>query len=238
ATYNNRYVHGDYWNMNLLEVDQVVVRRGKRFSLSPISFKLTESSGIVGLFGQNGAGKTTLLKAMAGMLSMGHGSVSIAGSNRPVFLPDKPYLYDFLRVSECPELLQRYYSDFSVDIAEEILSDLKLDRSLKLSQLSKGMMEQLSLGMMLARRSNLYLFDEPLAAVDPVTRDLVLELIERHRPSGAAVVISTHLITGLESLFNECLVLHDGKLLMHEKVNVLQNSGGLEETFKKVIRNA
>src|SRR5690606_509777 len=99
-------------------------------------------------------------------------------------------------------------------------------------------MEQLSLGMMLARRSSLYLFDEPLAAVDPVTRDLVLELIKRHKPKDAAVIISTHLISGLEDLFDECLVLHNGELLMHQKVDSLQAEGGLEESFKKVIRNA
>lgn len=223
---------------DLLEVDHLVVRRGTKFALAPISFSLTDQSGIVGLFGQNGAGKTTLLKALAGLLRHQGGTISSLGDQRPVFLPDHPYLYDFLRVGECATLLGRYFADFSVEVADEIVTDLGLDRGKRLSQLSKGMAEQLSLGMMLARRGQVYLFDEPLAAVDPLTRETLVRLIHRHRPAGAAVVISTHLISGLEELFDQFMVMHEGALLLHEPVSELAVAGGLEETFKKAVRSA
>lgn len=222
----------------LIELDRLVVRRGVKFSLSPVSLTLTKKSGIVGLFGQNGAGKTTLLKATAGLIRHQEGRILTKNGRPPVFLPDEPYLYEFLRVGEAPELLSRYYGDFSIETAEEIISDLGLDRSKRVSHLSKGMSEQLSLGLMLARRSDVYLFDEPLAAVDPATRDIVLSLIQRHRPPHSVVVISTHLIAGLEALFDECIMLHEGRVLLHEPVRELVQDGGLEETFKKVVRSA
>lgn len=223
---------------DLLILDRLVVRRGKRFSLEPTSLTLTEESGVVGLFGQNGAGKTTLLKATAGLIDHHAGDIRTRNGRTPVFLPDRPYLYDFLRVDETPRLLSRYYDDYSVEIADQVIDDLGLDRSQRVAHLSKGMSEQLSLGLMLARRADVYLFDEPLAAVDPVTRDVVLSLIQRHRPEDSTVVISTHLISGLESLFDEFAILHEGRLLLHEPVGTLLRDGGLEETFKKVVRGA
>ena len=116
---------------------------GEKFSLAPTSLTLTEESGVVGLFGQNGAGKTTLLKAVAGLIDHHGGDIRTRNGRAPAFLPDRPYLYEFLRVDETPRLL--------------------------------------------ARRAEVYLFDEPPAAVDPVTRDVVLSLIQRHRPEGSAV---------------------------------------------------
>jgi ABC superfamily ATP binding cassette transporter, ABC protein len=104
--------------------------------------------------------------------------------------------------------------------------------------LSKGMEEQLNLGMALARRSSVYLFDEPLAAVDPVTRDRMLDLIEQHKPDNALVIISTHLIAGLESLFDECVVLHDGRVLLRLRVSDMPEGRGLEERIKEAMLHA
>lgn len=223
---------------DIVVVHDLVVDRGRNFSLAGPSFALSTGSGVVGLFGQNGAGKTTLLQALAGLLPIKSGTVRVSPRSQPVFLPDHPYVYAFLRVQECPAVFADMFSDFSVDVADAVIDELRLDRRKRIAELSKGMSEQLSLGLMLARRSNLYLFDEPLAAVDPATRDVVLDLITRYRPKDATVLISTHLIAGLESLFHECLVLHEGRLLLHEKVEDVSRRGGLETAFKEVVRHA
>lgn len=222
----------------IVVVDDLVVDRGRDFSLAGLSFTLSTGSGVVGLFGQNGAGKTTLLEALAGLLPIKSGTVSVSAGSHPVFLPDHPYVYDFLRVQECPVIFADMFSDFSIDVADAVIDELGLDRRQRVGQMSKGMSEQLSLALMLARRSNLYLFDEPLAAVDPATRDVVLDLMGRYRPPDAAVLVSTHLISGLESLFHECLVLHEGRLLLHERVEDVSRGRGLETAFKEVVRHA
>lgn len=221
----------------ILELDQLVASRGKSFSLAPISMSF-EQPEIIGLFGHNGAGKTTLLKALAGLLPIRSGRVRSAGGRRPTFLPDSPYIYRFLTVESVPTVLSAYFDDFDLALGSSIVKDLGLDSSKRVSQLSKGMEEQLNLGMTLARRSSIYLFDEPLAAVDPVTRDRMLDLIRKHKPEDALLIISTHLIAGLESLFDECVVLHEGRILERARASDFSDGRNLEHAIKEAMLRA
>lgn len=221
----------------ILELNDFEVSRGGKFSLSPISIKFNDPS-IVGLFGHNGAGKTTLLKALSGLLPLQSGEFHTKDLLSPVFLPDTPFIYKFLKVGSVPDVLAKYFSDFDATLGKSIINDLSLDVTKKVGDLSKGMEEQLNLGMTLARRSSVYLFDEPLAAVDPVTRDHMLALIKRYKPNDALLIISTHLIAGLESLFDECLVLHNGKILLKISVSDLISNQSLESRIKEAMINA
>ncbi|WP_366180970.1 ATP-binding cassette domain-containing protein [Actinomyces timonensis] len=222
---------------SLLELEELVVARGRKFSLAPLTVRFTNPT-IVGLFGHNGSGKTTLLRSLAGLLPPKSGFFRFRGTASPTFLPDTPFIYKFLRVGSVPEVLSGYFDDFDTSRARSIIDDLALDTSKKVGDLSKGMEEQLNLGMALARRSSVYLFDEPLAAVDPVTRDRMLELILRHKPDDALLIISTHLIAGLESLFEECVVLHDGRLLLRLQVSEMTPGDSLESSIKEAMTRA
>lgn len=221
----------------LLELEDLIVSRGRRFSLAPLTIRF-DRPDIVGLFGHNGAGKTTLLKALAGLLPIQSGSVMLCDATTPTLLPDAPFIYRFLKVGLVPDILADYFDDFDIDRGRSIINDLSLDKSKKVSDLSKGMEEQLNLGMTLARRSSVYLFDEPLAAVDPVTRDRMLDLIRRHKPDKALLIISTHLIAGLESLFDECVVLHNGRMLLRLRVSDIAPGQSLETKIKEAMLNA
>ena len=185
---------------SILAVEDLVVSRGRRFSLAPLTIRFDDPD-IVGLFGHNGAGKTTLLKALAGLLPVQSGSFSIRGAADPVLLPDSPFLYSFLKVGSVPDVLADYFDDFDPDRGRTII-------------------------------------DEPLAAVDPVTRDRMLGLIEQHKPDDALVIISTHLIAGLESLFDECVVLHDGRVLLRLRASDIPEERGLEERIKEAMLHA
>ncbi|RJF43864.1 ABC transporter ATP-binding protein [Actinomyces sp. 2119] len=221
----------------LLELEDLVVSRGRRFRLAPLTIRF-DTPGVVGLFGHNGAGKTTLLKALAGLLPLRSGSVKTPGAALPTLLPDSPFLYTFLRVGSVPDVLGDYFEDFDRDRARSIINSLSLDTSKKVGDLSKGMEEQLNLGMTLARRSSVYLLDEPLAAVDPVTRDRMLELIGQHRPADALIIVSTHLIAGLEPLFDECVVLHDGRMLLRTQASQASSGQSLEARIKEAMQRA
>lgn len=218
----------------VVAAEGVVFQRGS-FQLDPMSFALYGDSGIVGLFGQNGAGKTTLLRGLAGLSPLSSGTIRRRpGHQRPVFLPDAPYLYDFLRVGESLALMERYFADFSQDRARAILDFLGLDRRKRVRELSKGMNEQLSIALMLARQNDVYLFDEPLAAVDPVTRDQLVRLIRKFLPEGAVTLLSTHLIFGLQDLFDSYMVIHDGALVAQGRVQDDERAG-LEDIVKGAI---
>lgn len=219
----------------VLGVSGLVVRRGS-FTLSPISFSLDATSGIVGLFGQNGAGKTTLLRGLAGLSPLAAGQMRRRpGRARPVFLPDSPYLYGFLRVEECVDLMVRYFCDFSAQRATALIDELGLDPRKRVSSLSKGMSEQLSIALMLARENDVYLFDEPLAAVDPVTRDALIGIIRSHMPPGAVALLSTHLIFGLQDLFDSYMVIRDGALVRMGQVSDAAERQNLENMVKEAI---
>ena len=74
--------------------------------------------------------------------------------------------------------------------------------------------------------------------MDPVTRDRMLDLIRRHKPDKALLIISTHLIAGLESLFDECVVLHNGRMLLRLRVSDIAPGQSLETKIKEAMLNA
>lgn len=104
----------------LLELEDLVVSRGRRFSLAPLTIRF-DRPDIVGLFGQNGAGKTTLLKALAGLLPIQSGSVKLRDATIPTLLPDAPFIYKFLKVGSVPNVLADYFEDFDLERGHSII---------------------------------------------------------------------------------------------------------------------
>lgn len=217
-----------------LDIRNLTVVLGGRTIIDNVSLYLESKGHVVGLFGQNGAGKTTLIRAICGLINKFEGAVSPRGSS-VAYLPDAPFLYGGARLGDLTRLCEELYSDFDIKVSHQILAELKLDLSMKMAVASKGMSEQVHLAIVLGRRSSLYVFDEPLASVDPLTRDKILSMIKRYRNPNSTVVMSTHLISGLEGLFDEAIIVHDGKIVLQSDVRDIVQRGGLEERFKEVV---
>ncbi|WP_420367259.1 ATP-binding cassette domain-containing protein [Curtobacterium sp. L1-20] len=218
---------------NFLTIDALTVRYGRRTALDDIQLRIDGSGQVIGLFGRNGAGKSTLMRVICGLIGRHGGRVQCAGSI--AYLPDVPIWYPWLRLSTCIQLAARLWPDFDVERGHRLLRILGLSERMRVRQLSKGMSEQVHIALVLARRCSLYVFDEPLAAVDPVTRDRVVELIRTEREPGSTVLISTHLIAGLESLFDEAVVIDDGRVLLQVDRTGLTEAGALEAQIKEVL---
>jgi len=222
---------------NVLEISGLSVRLGKSLIIDDLSLTLGSRGSVVGLFGPNGAGKTTLIRCVCRQINSYSGTIDVPPGDTICYLPDAPFLDGFLRLSDCVDLYQDLFRDFDSAIARDIFDRLGLNVSKRISECSKGMSEQTHLALALARRSALYILDEPLASVDPLTRDDLIDMIATYRMPGSSVVLSTHLIQGVESLFDEMVVLHRGKVVLQGKVDELQAEGrGLEGRFKEVIR--
>ena len=217
---------------HVLTTVDLSVKYGRRAALDSVSLEVKNVGNIVGLFGPNGAGKTTLIRSVAGLIQSYKGTIHSPSSTSIAYLPDHPFLYKFLTINECVDLYRSLFKDFDSGRALDMLSDLSLGADLKISECSKGMGEQVHLALTLARRSSLYLLDEPLAAVDPLTRDVLIEMIQRRRHVGSTVILSTHLITGLDELFDESVVVADGRLVLHE---VIEDHISLESKVKEVL---
>ena len=143
-----------------------------------------ESGRIVGLLGPNGSGKTTLIKVLLGLLRQYDGSVQILGKSISdeskayiSYLPDKNHIPLHWNFEYACKFFADFFVDFDMGKALSLCAQLGLNPKQKLKHLSKGNREKIALILMLSRKAKLYIFDEPIAGVDPVARDLVFKLI-------------------------------------------------------------
>ncbi|WP_147463420.1 ATP-binding cassette domain-containing protein [Cellulomonas triticagri] len=221
-------------DLGLLEISDLRVRLGRRQVLRGVDLTIPARGQIVGLFGPNGAGKTTLMRCLVGLLERYQGRIDLPGGGVS-YMPDYPYLYPFLTIEQCEALFRSRYEDFSPEVARELFDTLGLDRSRRVGELSKGMSEQAHVALTFARRVPLYVLDEPLAAVDPYTRGLLVDLVRRLRPPDSVTIISTHIIQEVGELFDEVAMLLDGQVLRHDQVADLPAGTELEDVYKQEV---
>ena len=216
---------------------------GNMYALSGLEL-LIGSGKVIGLLGPNGSGKTTLIKILCGLLTPTSGSVTIAGMNvGPAtkalvsYLPDRTYIPEWMTVREILDYFSDFYRDFRRPLAEAMLNNMHIGQDSVMKKLSKGNQEKVQLVLVMSRDAMLYLLDEPIAGVDPVARDLILETIIRmHNPS-SSVIISTHLITDIEPVLNEVIMIKYGTLVLQGDADQLRNTFGksLNDIFKEVF---
>jgi len=154
-----------------------------------------------------------------------------------VFLPDKPFLYPWMTVKQSFDLFESRHLDFRRGVASEIVNGFGLGERERVGQCSKGMSERLHLALVIARAAPFYVLDEPLASVDPFTRDFLIGMIRTKRAPGSTVLLSTHLINDVESLFDDVMVISDGRLLHYGPVSDLKRDTdqSLEDAFKQMV---
>ena len=154
-----------------------------------------------------GVGRLLLIKIIAGILRQSSGEVYIDGCVPGIktkaivsYLPDKNYLYKWMRIEDALKFFKDFYKDFDDKKADDMLNFMKLDRKCKITSLSKGMMEKLNLTLVLSRKARLYILDEPIAGVDPVAREKILDAIINNYREDSSMIITTHLVRDIERI--------------------------------------
>ena len=137
------------------------------------------------------------------------------------------------------KLFEDFYPDFNKQTALQMFQDLKIDTTKKFKALSKGNREKVQLILAMSREAKLYLLDEPIAGVDPVTRDYILNTIIKNYNKDATLLISTHLINDVEKILDEVVFVNNGDILLHDTVENIRSKNenkSIDEYFREVFK--
>ncbi len=220
------------------------VYSGTKPALDTVSVGI-EKGRIVGLLGPNGSGKTTLIKLVNGLLSPTAGEILIDGMAPGVetkkivsYLPDKDFLASWMTVKQALDYFCDFFADFRRERAEKMLSNLGIEQNQKIKTLSKGNREKVALILTMSREAKLYLLDEPIAGVDPATRDYILNTIISNYAENSTVIISTHLIADVEPVLNDVIFIKDGRIEMFRSAEEIRETEGksVDALFREVYR--
>lgn len=225
----------------MLEIKNLKKKYGKYLAVNDVSF--TIDSGRTGIIlGPNGAGKSTIIKSIAGLLRY-DGAILIQGvSNRFQeakknfgYVPEIPYLYDFLTVEEHIDFMMKAYGKDDYEYKEFLLKRFELDdkREKLGKELSKGMMQKVSLCCALIIKPQVIMFDEPMVGLDPKAIKELKETIQELKQQGVTVLISTHMLDMVKNIWDDMIILDQGKVIaQYKREDVLDNE--IEDIFFEV----
>ena len=230
--------------MARIEISNLTKNFGDLTALDDVTVSL-EQGQIVGLLGPNGSGKTTLIKILNGLLQPTSGSVTINGNAPGVetkkvvaYLPDRNALPDYMTASQLMDIYEDFFEDFDRLKAEAMVDDLGINRKQTMKKMSKGTKEKLQLCLVMARQAEVYLLDEPIGGGDPATRDYILRTIISNYNENAVVLISTHLISDVESVLDDVVFLKDGRVVLHKAADEIREEKGesVDKLFREVFK--
>ena len=228
----------------LLKITNVTKKYHHFKALNNVSMTL-ESGKIIGLLGPNGSGKTTLIKIINGLLKDYEGEVLVDGKNVGIdsrkiisYLPDENYFQDWMYIKDVLSIFSDLYEDFDKENCLTLMNRFKLDKGMKIKEMSKGMKEKFQLSLVMSRKAKLYILDEPIAGVDPAAHEVILDVILNNYEEDALVLISTHLISDLETIFDDVVFLKDGEIVLHQSTEDLrlERKQSIDEAFREVFR--
>lgn len=230
--------------MSIVEIKGVTKAFGRKEALKNVNLTI-EKGKIIGLLGSNGSGKTTLIKLINDLLVPTKGEVLVNGKKPGVeskkvvsYLPERTYLSSNMRVSEVLNFFMDFYEDFDKEKARNLLKDLNIDENEKLKTMSKGTKEKVQLILVMSRKADLYILDEPIGGVDPAARDYILDTILTNFNKEASVLISTHLISDVERVLDDVIFISKGEIVENTSADELRNKHGksIDEIFREEFR--
>jgi len=204
-----------------------------------VSFEVKKGE-IFGLLGPNGAGKTTTMKMLLGLIFPTKGELSIFGSSKPSpdvmrrigYLPENPYVYQYLKPHEFLDLCARLCgipANERKKKADEILERVGLTHAIDrpIGRFSKGMTQRIGLAQALLHDPEVLILDEPMSGLDPIGRKQVRDLIVEEGKRGKTICFTSHILSDVEMLCDRVTIIHRGKVTAY---------GALKDLLKPEVR--
>ena len=203
---------------------------GQVRAVDNVNFEI-EKGKILGLIGPNGAGKTTLLKAVLGLTDC-QGDLSVLGLNpfrqrkklmqNICFIADVAVLPRWIKVSQLLDYVEAIHPNFSRARAEELLRQTKVSPGARVKELSKGMVVQLHLSIIMAIDAKLLVLDEPTLGLDILFRkEFYANLLNDYFDEERTILITTHQVEEIENLLTDIMFINDGKILLDSPMDAL-----------------
>ncbi len=212
-----------------------------KLALDNTSFEIGPGK-IIGLIGPNGAGKTTALKAVLGLIPF-DGELTVLGRdprtqrddlmNDVCFIADVAVLPRWIRVSEAIEFVAGVHPRFDRAKCERFLANTKLNQKMRVREMSKGMIVQLHLALVMAIDAKLLVLDEPTLGLDILYRKQFYQrLLEDYFDEQKTIIITTHQVEEIEHILTDVMFIQNGKIVLDA---TMENLG---ERFVEVLLNA
>lgn len=206
------------------------------FALDHIDLTLP-GGAILGLIGENGAGKTTTIKCILNLIRRDAGTIALMGYDNIAqeqqakaevgVVLDECFFHDTLRPRDLHAILSRVYKTWDRDLYGSYLKKFQLPEGKFIKEFSRGMKMKLSLAAALAHHPKLLILDEATAGLDPVVRDEILdEFLGFIQDEDHSILISSHITSDLEKVADYITYLHQGRVVLSEAKDVLQDSYG------------
>jgi len=218
---------------SLVSAQGVTKKFGSFTAVDNVSFSI-ESGKILGLIGPNGAGKTTLLKALLGLTDC-EGQLSVMGLDpfkqrkelmqNICFIADVAVLPRWIRVTQLLDYVEAVHPNFSRKRAEELLQQTKIMANSKVKQLSKGMVTQLHLSIIMSIDAKLLVLDEPTLGLDIIFRKaFYANLLNDYFDEDRTILVTTHQVEEIENLLTDIMFINDGKILLDSTMDALSDT--------------
>lgn len=228
----------------LIECQGLTKRFSDKIALGDINLNIQRGK-ITGLLGTNGSGKSTFMKLVAGLLVPTCGEILINGQKPNVetkkhisYLPEKTYLNGWMKIKNIISYFNDFYKDFDCKKALEMLKLLNIDVNQQFKTMSKGTKEKVQLILVMSRKADLYMLDEPIGGVDPATREYIIKTIITNFSENSGVIISTHLISDIENVLDDVIILNNSNLMEFCSIDEFREKNGksVDAYFREAFR--
>lgn len=207
----------------VISAKNLTKRYAKQVAVDNASFEIS-TGRIVGLIGPNGSGKTTALKAILGLAPF-EGQLSVLGLNprthrdelmqQVCFIADVAILPRWLRVRDAIDFVAGVHPKFDRAKAERYIVNTKLKPAMKVKEMSKGMVVQLHLALVMAIDAKLLVLDEPTLGLDILYRKQFYQhLMEDYFDQNKTIIVTTHQVEEIEHILTDLMFIRDGKIVL------------------------
>ena len=207
-------------------------------AVSGTSFRVHKGE-IFGLLGPNGAGKTTTIKAILRLIFPTEGEIRLFGrsaderaaASRVGYMPENPYIYQYLKPLEFLDLCGRLVGlpkEERLLRSEEMIDKVGLRHAVDrpIGKFSKGMMQRIGLAQALLHDPELLVLDEPMSGLDPIGRKEVRDLLVEQREQGKTLLFTSHILSDVELLCDRVVIMQQGKITSEGQVHDLLETAG------------